>query len=67
MNETERDPTGGSRADRLVFFSRPDGSPIPFKLYSSPEIYQLGQERIFRGRYGASLRWSFRTDRVSEG
>jgi hypothetical protein len=57
MNETETDQTGGSRADRLVYFSRPDGLRIPFKLYGSPEIYQLGQERIFRGGSGASSRW----------
>src|SRR5215472_9048008 len=44
----------GSHAEKLVYFPRPDGSRIPYKVYSSSEIYQLEQERIFRGPV-----WSF--------
>jgi hypothetical protein len=48
MNEAPGESTNGSRADKRVYFPRPDGSRIPFKVYSSPEIYQLKQEQIFR-------------------
>jgi anthranilate 1,2-dioxygenase large subunit len=41
-------------ADRDVCFPRSDGSRIPYKVYTSPEIYRLEQERIFRGPV-----WSF--------
>jgi anthranilate 1,2-dioxygenase large subunit len=41
-------------ADGPVHFPRSDGSRIPFKVYGSPEIYRLEQERIFRGPV-----WSF--------
>jgi anthranilate 1,2-dioxygenase large subunit len=41
-------------AEKLVYFPRADGSRIPYKVYSSPEIYQLEQQRIFRGPT-----WSF--------
>src|SRR5215469_17651558 len=41
-------------AEKLVYFPRSDGSRIPYRVYSSPEIYQLEQERIFRGPV-----WSF--------
>ena len=55
MNETvAQHDANGSRAEKLVYFPRPDGSRIPYKVYSSPEIYQLEQERIFRGPV-----WSF--------
>jgi len=54
MNETLLEPTDGSQAEKLVYFPRADGSRIPFKVYSSPEIYQLEQERIFGGPT-----WSF--------
>jgi anthranilate 1,2-dioxygenase large subunit len=54
MNETPGESTNGSMAEKLVYFPRADGSRIPFKVYSSPEIYQLEQERIFRGPT-----WSF--------
>jgi anthranilate 1,2-dioxygenase large subunit len=37
-----------------VHFPRADGSRIPFKVYNSTEIYQLEQQRIFRGPV-----WSF--------
>jgi anthranilate 1,2-dioxygenase large subunit len=36
-------------AERVVHFPRSDGSRIPYKVYTSPEIYRLEQERIFRG------------------
>lgn len=54
MNETLGQPTNGSQADKLVYFPRSDGSRIPFKVYSSREIYDLEQARIFRGPV-----WSF--------
>ncbi len=55
MNEVGLQPgSNGMRAEKLVYFPRPDGSRIPYKVFSSPEIYQLEQERIFRGPV-----WSF--------
>jgi anthranilate 1,2-dioxygenase large subunit len=54
MNETIHQPVDGLHSDRLVYFPRADGSRIPFNVYTSPEIYQLEQERIFRGPT-----WSF--------
>src|SRR5215831_9608481 len=54
MNEASEQSTHSSRAERLVYFPRADGSRIPFKVYRSPEIYQLEQQRIFRGPT-----WSF--------
>ena len=43
-----------AQAEKLVYFPREDGSRIPYQVYSSPEVYQLEQERIFRGPI-----WSF--------
>lgn len=43
-----------THAEQLVYFPRSDGSRIPYKVYSSPEIYRLEQERIFHGPV-----WSF--------
>lgn len=40
--------------EKLVSFPRRDGSRIPYEVYSSPEIYDLEEERIFRGPT-----WSF--------
>lgn len=37
-----------------VEFPTEDGSRVPYLLYTSEEIYQLEQERIFRGAV-----WSF--------
>jgi anthranilate 1,2-dioxygenase large subunit len=54
MNETAPQPITGSPAHKLVYFPRADGSRIPYKVYSSPVVYQLEQERIFRGPT-----WSF--------
>jgi anthranilate 1,2-dioxygenase large subunit len=41
-------------ADRPVVFPRRDGSRVPYRVYSSDEVYALEQERIFRGPS-----WSF--------
>jgi len=38
----------------LVNFPRDDGSRVPYKVFSSQEIYELEQERIYRGP-----NWSF--------
>lgn len=38
----------------LVQFPRTDGSRTPYKVFSSQEVYELEQERIFRGPV-----WSF--------
>jgi anthranilate 1,2-dioxygenase large subunit len=54
MNETANQLTTEAQAEKLIYFPRADGSRVPFKVYSSPEIYQLEQERIFRGPI-----WSF--------
>lgn len=54
MSATLQHPSNGSRTARMVSFPRPDGSRIPYEIYSSPEIYRLEQERIFHGPV-----WSF--------
>lgn len=41
--ETER------RGGAPVHFPTRDGSAIPYEVYTSPEVFQLEQERIFRG------------------
>lgn len=33
----------------IVMFPREDGSRVPYKVFSSDEVYALEQERIFRG------------------
>ena len=38
----------------LAVFPTPDGARVPYKVYSSDEIYALEQERIYRGPT-----WSF--------
>jgi hypothetical protein len=38
----------------LAVFPHTDGSRVPYKVYSSDEIYALEQERIYRGPT-----WSF--------
>lgn len=35
--------------EKLVFFPRADGSRVPYAVFSSQEIYELEQERIYRG------------------
>jgi len=54
MNDTPPLKSEGSRPEKLVYFPRSDGSRIPYKVYSSQAIYDLEQERIFRGPV-----WSF--------
>jgi len=54
MNQVQRPRPDGSQTEKLVYFPRPDGSRIPYKVYSSQELYDLEQERIFRGPV-----WSF--------
>jgi anthranilate 1,2-dioxygenase large subunit len=54
MNETPQRQLDESWAEKLVYFPRADGSRIPYKVYSSRELYDLEQERIFRGPV-----WSF--------
>jgi hypothetical protein len=54
MDEAAPQVTDGSREEELVYFRRAEGSRVPFNVYSSPELYQLEQERIFRGPV-----WSF--------
>ena len=50
MNQT----ANSGQAEKLVYFPQEDGSRIPCEVYSSPEVYRLEQERIFRGPI-----WSF--------
>ena len=49
MNQVQRPRPNGSQTEKLVYFPRSDGSRIPYKVYSSQELYDLEQERIFRG------------------
>jgi anthranilate 1,2-dioxygenase large subunit len=49
MNEATQRQASSPRAEKLVYFPRADGSRIPFEVYSSQELYDLEQERIFRG------------------
>lgn len=46
--------TNGAKFPDQIHFSRADGSRIPYEVYTSPEIYELEQKRIFRGPT-----WSF--------
>lgn len=41
-------------SDRLVSFPQPDGSCVPYSVFSSQEVYEREQERIYRGPH-----WSF--------
>ena len=54
MNEVTTLMANGSKIAKPVYFPRMDGSRIPYEVYSSPEIYDLEEERIFRGPT-----WSF--------
>jgi anthranilate 1,2-dioxygenase large subunit len=47
-------PANSVQAEKRIYFPREDGSRIPYEVYSSPEVYRLEQERIFRGPI-----WSF--------
>jgi anthranilate 1,2-dioxygenase large subunit len=41
-------------AEREIAFPQTDGSRVPYKVFSSQEVYEREQERIYRGPY-----WSF--------
>ncbi|WP_332812495.1 anthranilate 1,2-dioxygenase large subunit AndAc [Sphingomonas sp.] len=43
-----------ARDNAVVSFPREDGSRVPYKVFSSQEVYDLEQERIYRGPI-----WSF--------
>lgn len=47
-------PIPQSRVDPTVVFPRRDGSRVPYKVFSSDEVYLREQERIYRGET-----WSF--------
>jgi anthranilate 1,2-dioxygenase large subunit len=52
MNKTET--SNESKNAKPIYFPRADGSRISYEVYTSPEIYELEQKRIFRGPT-----WSF--------
>jgi anthranilate 1,2-dioxygenase large subunit len=54
MNDVQRLRPVQAHNEKLVYFPRADGSRIPYKVYSSQELYDLEQELIFRGPV-----WSF--------
>jgi len=54
MSTISSPPAGLDAADRSVHFPQSDGSQVPYKVFSSQEIYNREQERIYRGPY-----WSF--------
>ena len=47
-------PRPGTLGEPLARFARADGSRVPYGVFTSPEIYEREQERIFRGPV-----WSF--------
>lgn len=47
-------PATPAGLDRLVHFPHPDGSRVPYEVFSSQEVYDREQERIYRGPV-----WSF--------
>jgi anthranilate 1,2-dioxygenase large subunit len=54
MNDVHELTANGSKTAKRIGFPGRDGSRIPYEVYTSPEIYELEQERIFRGPT-----WSF--------
>jgi anthranilate 1,2-dioxygenase large subunit len=52
MSETATTTTHSE--DGQVHFPQPDGSRVPYRVFSSQEVYDREQERIYRGPY-----WSF--------
>jgi anthranilate 1,2-dioxygenase large subunit len=54
MNNVSELAANGSKTAKPIYFPRADGSRIPYEVYTSPEIYELEQQRIFRGPT-----WSF--------
>jgi anthranilate 1,2-dioxygenase large subunit len=49
MNEMQQRQPAEPRTEKLIYFPRSDGSRIPYNVYNSRELYDLEQERIFRG------------------
>jgi anthranilate 1,2-dioxygenase large subunit len=49
MNEIAQEINNRAKIAKPIYFPRPDGSRIPYEVYTSPEIYELEQQRIFRG------------------
>lgn len=47
MDAGQEAAVGGS--DRIINFPRSDGSRVPYSVFNSQAIYDLEQERIFRG------------------
>ena len=45
----EGPPLAKPLAVPLAVFPHPDGSRVPYKVFSSQEIYDREQERIYRG------------------
>jgi anthranilate 1,2-dioxygenase large subunit len=54
MNDVQELTAIGSKSGKPISFPCANGSRIPYEVYTSPEIYELEQERIFRGPA-----WSF--------
>lgn len=54
MNNAAELIANASKTSKPIGFPCADGSRMPYEIYTSPEIYQLEQERIFRGPT-----WSF--------
>ena len=46
LKTSSRPPSG---TERVVRFPRADGSRIPYEVFSSQEVYEREQERIYRG------------------
>lgn len=54
MNEMARRPGAETVATPALRFPEADGARVPYAVFTSPEVYALEQERIFRGPT-----WSF--------
>lgn len=56
MSILANDQTTAERGDtaRTVSFPQPDGSEVPYEVFSSQEVYELEQEKIYRGPH-----WNF--------
>lgn len=51
---TTIDIEAGATRERQIAFPQPDGRSVPYAVFSSQEVYDREQERLFRGPY-----WSF--------
>ena len=49
MNEIARQMNKGARIAKPIYFPCAEGSRIPYEVFTSHEVYELEQERIFRG------------------